>query len=167
MMKVKGAYLVAVVAICVCCVGLATVQERREGSKAQQLIAADKAFAKETEQRGLEGWLSYYAEDAVRLELKSGNHTQGIEGIRAMDAPLFADQTVKLRWDPQTSGLYGSGDLGFTTGAYEVVKIDDTAEDTVLSKGRYLTIWRQDGQQWKVILDTGTPDSEPEPRLPE
>ena len=163
MMKSKVAYFAIAVAVCGCCVGLATVQDRREANSAEQLIKADKAFANETEQRGLEGWLSYYAEDAVRLELKSGTHAQGIKGIRGMDAPMFADRTIKLRWDPQSCGLYRTGDLGFTTGTYEVVKIAAAAEDEVLSTGRYLTIWRRDGQQWKVILDTGAPDSKPEP----
>ena len=35
------------------------------------------------------------------------------------------------------------------------------SEPRVSAAGAYLTIWRREGDGWKVILDTGAPDPAP------
>ena len=81
------------------------------------------------------------------------------EAIREHDAPMFANPEIRLEWDPADAGVFAGGDHGFTSGRYELTSREGDAESVVLSRGSYLTIWRLDDGVWKVILDTGSPDS--------
>ena len=116
------------------------------------LMDADRAFAAETAARGLEGWMSYYTDDAVRVAL-GDRGIAGLDGIRDYDAALFADSTTRLVWEPTDGGVFEDGTYGFTTGRSAMVR--PGTPDT-LWKGRYVTLWRRgpDGR-WRVILDTG------------
>jgi ketosteroid isomerase-like protein len=57
-----------------------------------------------------------------------------------------------------------AGDLGYTTGPYELRGTDP--KDADVGYGRFVTVWRrQPGGAWKVALDLGVPT--PEPASPE
>lgn len=119
------------------------------------LLAADRAFADSTAARGLDGWMDFYAADAVRLTM-GGDVAQGLEAVRKFDAPLFADSTTRLLWTPTGAGLFADGQHGFTTGTSMMVRTAATRTDTIY-RGAYVTLWRREADgQWKVILDTGS-----------
>jgi ketosteroid isomerase-like protein len=126
--------------------------DRDPASDREALLAADRAFADSTERHGLEGWLAWYAPDAVRLVM-GGAVAQGHDAVRAFDAPLFADTTRTLRWVPTDAGVFDDGRHGFTTGHGALVGRD--GRDTAWA-GSYVTIWRRGAdERWRVILDTG------------
>ena len=116
---------------------------------------ADRAFAKATAERRLDGWMDFYAEDAVRITPLGGKATFGHKAIRDLDARLFADASTRLVWEPTDGGAYGDGKLGFTTGRAKILAKGAGGDDEVRFEGAYVTIWRNDGGKWKVILDTG------------
>jgi ketosteroid isomerase-like protein len=126
---------------------------------ASQLERADREFAKAAAQRGLDGWMSYFADDAARVDLR-GKVTRGLSNIRAADSTIFADPTVRMVWDPTDAGAFHDGNHGFTKGRYQVVKLEAGSPADTLSQGTYLTIWRRDEGEWRVIVDTGAPDPE-------
>lgn len=119
----------------------------------EELLAADRAFADSTDRHGLEGWMSWYADDGVRLQM-GGPVAQGTAAIRAFDTALFADSNLVLRWTPTEAGAFADGRHGFSTGRGALVTRDGA--DTAWS-GNYITIWRRhaDGR-WQVLLDTGS-----------
>lgn len=135
----------------------AVSEETELDAGAEALMEADRAFASAAARRGLEGWVSFFAEDAARVDLR-GEIARGTEAIRAHDAALFADTATRLRWWPTDAGLFRDGRHGFTRGRFELVRLEEAGPPTVLSRGSYLSIWRREGEQWKVILDTGAPD---------
>ena len=111
----------------------------------QALMDADRAFATETAADGLEGWMRFYAPDAVRLRMGE-TAVQGLDAVRRFDAGIFADASTRLVWWPTDSGTFEDRRLGFTTGRSALVRAEAPAD----------TLWRQDAQgRWKVILDTG------------
>lgn len=125
----------------------------------EQLLAADRAFSAAAADRGLEGWMSVMADDAVRLEFFGPLH-QGRAAVRAADAPLFADPAARLVWQPVEAATWSGGRLGLTRGAWEFI-----AGDASLARGEYLTLWRRTASgNWEVILDTGAPQPAPELR---
>lgn len=144
--------------VIVALVGFAGCSGPRPGPEADRaaLLAADRAFAAATAARGLDGWMDAYAADAVRLRLggsaAEGSVAQGTDAIRAFDAALFEDPAVRLVWDPTDAAPFADGRTGFTTGRASVVRV---ATADTLYRGTYVTIWRRDGDGWKVILDTG------------
>jgi ketosteroid isomerase-like protein len=131
----------------------------------RELMQADRDLAEAVAERGLDGWVSYFAEDAASLELAvGGSLARGREAIRTQDARLFADPMVRLTWEPLTAGVFLGGDQGFTRGRFEVIKTDSPDGDrTVTSQGTYLTLWRREPDGWKVILDTGVADEGADP----
>jgi ketosteroid isomerase-like protein len=124
----------------------------------QQLIEADRAFARAAAERGIEGWVSYFTPDAVRSDM-GGGVFRGLQAIREHDGPMFANPAVRLEWDPTDAGVFEDGRHGFTRGRYEIVLREGDGPPVVLSRGSYLSIWRLDEGGWKVILDTGSPDA--------
>jgi len=120
----------------------------------EALMAADRAFADSTAARGLDGWMSFFANDAVRLEM-GGPVARGLEAIRTSDSALMNDPDYLLTWAPTDAGVFDDGDHGFTTGHGELVRRNPPGDTTW--SGRYITIWRRGaGGQWQVILDTGS-----------
>ena len=50
----------------------------------------------------------------------------------------------------QTVLAFGDGRCGINAGPYEV-----PAAEGAMTSGHYLTFWRLEGDDWKVIFDTG------------
>ncbi len=119
------------------------------------LMAADSLFAAATAARGLDGWMSFYADDAVRLAL-GRQGIQGLDSVRQADAALFADSSARLVWHPTDAGAFADSLHGYTTGRSALV---EKATGDTLGRGRYVTFWRWENGAWRVILDTGTSDS--------
>lgn len=162
-MRVKGwIVLLTLLALASGCARPRTTGPAPVGDIADQLMAADRAFAVAAAARGLEGWMSFMASDAVRLG-RMANPVRGTDAIRKADAGTFADPALRLEWTPTDAGVFDRH-LGWTVGRYEIVRRGGGGSASVLGRGRYITIWRRaaDGR-WLVVLDTGAPDPPPPP----
>jgi ketosteroid isomerase-like protein len=125
-----------------------------------QLMAADRAFAEATAARGLDGWMSFIAPDAVRMA-RITNPVKGEAAIRKSDAAIFANPDVRLTWEPVDAGAFDA-DVGWTIGTSQVHRRAADGSDSIVGTGHYVTIWRRaaDGR-WLVVLDTGVQDPRP------
>ncbi len=124
---------------------------------ADVLKQADIAFCDATRTRGLDGWMSYFADDAVIAQAKAPVY--GRDALRAHYQDLFALKDLDFRWTPQQAELFPAGTLGYTSGRYTM---SFTGKDgkRVTNTGNYLTVWKKapDGA-WKVLSDFGAPDA--------
>jgi len=138
---------------------IATVNTRNSPSDVTEssLMQADRDFAVATHARGIDGWMSFYAPDAVRIRYR-GNMIRGFDEIRKFDLPNISDTTSILNWEPTDAYVFNGGLIGSTTGKYSVVsrRAADTGKE--LGSGRYVTMWRRDRGRWLVIMDTGYPN---------
>jgi len=142
------------VAVAVAC-GPAPSREAFE----QELLAADRAFLQASIDDGLEGWLSFFTDDALRVDL-NGRTVAGLDAIRAADAALFEPGGLRLLWEPAEAVAFTGGEGGMTRGRY-TLRRNARAEDgqpDIVGEGTYLTLWRREGGRFKVYLDTGAPD---------
>lgn len=121
------------------------------------VMQADIDYAAATAARRLDGWMSFLATDMVKAPW-SGNFVKGLAEIRKEDAGIFADTTMLLEWKPTDGGVYSDGRYGYTKGRYEMVKRTNGTR-SVVGRGAYLTVWRHEPDGWRVVLDTGVPDS--------
>jgi len=142
--------LVAVVSACTNAINLS-------GATGDSLMQADRDFAVATHARGIDGWMSFYAPDAIRIRYR-GNMVKGSDAIRAFDLPGISDTTTTLNWEPTDSHVFRGGQTGATTGRYWVVSRKSGDVGKELNHGRYVTMWRRDGNKWLVIMDTGYPE---------
>lgn len=135
----------------------ASPAERDEDVEAveRELMEADRAFARDTALRGVDGWVSAFAEDGKMVG--GGPIVEGHEAIReAMEA--LSRPGYSLTWEPVFAEAAASGDLGYTHGTYRREVRREEGEPFV-ETGRYVTIWRRDsGGAFKVVLDVGSPD---------
>ncbi|HEX9084155.1 MAG TPA: DUF4440 domain-containing protein [Gemmatimonadaceae bacterium] len=123
----------------------------------KSLMAADRDFAVATHARGIDGWMSFYAPDAIRIRYR-GNMVKGFDEIRKFDLPGISDTTTTLNWEPTDAYVFRGGEIGSTTGRYWVVNRTGADAGKESGHGRYVTMWRRDGERWLAIMDTGYPD---------
>src|SRR4051812_6418956 len=110
------------------CAGMTRgVSTATEGS----LMQADRDFATATHARGIDGWMSFYARDAIRIRYR-GNMVKGLDAIRKFDSPGISDTTSTLNWEPIDAHVFRDGEIGSTTGRYWVVsrKSGETGKET-------------------------------------
>ena len=131
------------------------------GADVQELLKMEAAFDQATAERGLDGFMSFFAEDGAILVPNLGP-VKGKAAIRKIHERGFARPGFSLRWKPEFADISASGDLGYTYGPY-TAKVTDADGKTVVSTGRYCTIWkRQKDGSWKVALDMGVNDDPPQ-----
>ncbi len=125
----------------------------------ETLLQVDRDFARATASRGVDGWISYFAEDGMMLP-EGAPPIRGREAIRSLMASFFAVPGNSLEWEPRWSEISRSGDLGYTIGTSVSTSVD-SAGQPVSKKGKYLTVWRkmEDGN-WRVAADIGNEGSE-------
>ncbi len=123
-----------------------------------ELMQADRDFAKATAERGVEGWVSFFAEDGAQVP-KDHDLVVGHEAIRAFMAPTFSKPEIKLVWEPVRADVGQSGDLGYTFGRAKIMHTEPGAEPKVVARMKYVTVWkRQPDRSWKVVIDVGNED---------
>ena len=127
------------------------------GPTDESLMQADRDFAVATHSHGIDGWMSFYAPDAIRIRYR-GNMVRGQAAIREFDFPNISDTTSTLNWEPTDAYVYDGGMIGSTTGRYWVTSRRTGDAGKELGRGRYVTMWRRDGARWLVIMDTGYPE---------
>ncbi|MBX9622263.1 MAG: nuclear transport factor 2 family protein [Gemmataceae bacterium] len=123
-----------------------------------EVMAADRAFYKAAAEKGLDGWMGFMADDAVRLAPIGTKAHVGTDAVRKLDAELFADPKARLEWEPTDGGAFADRKYGWTTGRAKIVARTDAGGEEVRWTGAYVTWWRKDPAGWRVILDTGAAD---------
>jgi ketosteroid isomerase-like protein len=116
------------------------------------LFDLEARFAKDTLDRGGEGFASWFAEDGVAL----GNGEAPVVGkVAIAKSAHWSPTSYQLTWTPTDAQMGPSGDMGYTWGHFEG-RSKDAAGNPVTKTGRYITIWRKQADgSWKVVLDAG------------
>ncbi len=125
------------------------------------LLQADSDFDRSVAEKGVEAWVSAFAEDGIMF--RAGEVVRGHARIREMMAPAFATPGFSLRWKPVRADIAASGDLGYTYGTYESASVGPDGAPQIRT-GMYVTIWkRQPDNSWKVAVDLGSASPPPKP----
>ena len=120
----------------------------------------DREFDQTTAEKGLEGWVFFFAPNGSMLA-DTVKPVLGPVEIRKAMKPAFDDTSYSLRWQPQKAGMMIPGAIGFTAGRYERRRRNREGRMTV-SRGSYTSVWKkQPDDSWKIILDTGQSDGPP------
>jgi len=119
------------------------------------LLQADRDFNKATQEKRLEGWMQFMADDVILLR---GKPVFGKETVRVTLKGDWDDPAYSLSWEPKRVEIFKSGKIGTTTGRWTFHGKNEQGEK-VTRQGDYLTVWQKQGDgSWKVIYDAGTPD---------
>ncbi len=174
-MKTKSVVLLIVVILLV--LPMQSLRRAQAASRIPKSVAADEAAISAEvgkirvlevammtagEEKGADGYMSFYAEDAV--ELPAGTTMlQGEENIhKTMD--FLNDKNNRLTWTIMRVDVAASLDLAYSYGVYEFRSKDKEGNQTV-EYGKYTTVWKkQSDGRWKVVLDMGNASPKPEGR---
>jgi ketosteroid isomerase-like protein len=118
------------------------------------LIDAERAFSRTSETKGIrEAFLTWLAPDAIVFR------PGPVEGRPVYEKMAPANPSV-LTWEPEIAEVAASGELGYTSGPYEV-RPDRGAEPTGF--GHYISIWKMQADGgWRVLLDIGVQHDRPQ-----
>ena len=112
----------------------------------ESLISAERAFAATavaTDTRT--AFLANFAHDGVVFDDGPVN-ARSVWEQRPGGGPV-------LSWGPEIADVSAAGDMGYTSGPYEVRMVPD--EDAV-AWGHFISVWRRDGEgTWRVAADGG------------
>jgi ketosteroid isomerase-like protein len=125
----------------------------QDKSNLQKLVETEIAFAKAAEMKGTRAaFLEFLADDAVVFRPGARN---GKEFWQAQP-----DSPALLAWSPAWADVSSDGNLGYTTGAWELRPKGKT--DAPNAFGQYVTIWlKQADGNFKAVLDIGISHEKP------
>lgn len=112
---------------------------------ADELLAADRAFASAAAKTDLIGGLSAMFANDVAMPAPGGlayGSDKAIDALRSNPANTGA----KVQWLPGRVGLSADGKHGFTAGFMSITRADGT-----ISPGKYLAYWEKRAEGWRVI----------------
>ena len=122
----------------------------------QAIAKAEADFEKARAERGLEGWLSFFADDTADF-VRGEPFTFTKEAMRLHLQKSF-DPADQLTWQPVKIDVAASGDLAYSLGTWQLKGKNPEGKD-VTQTGKYITVWKkQKDGSWKVVADTGTVD---------
>jgi len=127
----------------------------QSGSRAlQSLIEAERSFSRLSEEKGLkEAFLTYLADDSIIFRPKP------VPGRRVYEAAADNSPAL-LTWEPAYAEVAWEGDLGYTTGPYELK--DKSKPGNPARYGHYVSLWqKQPSGLWKVVVDAGISHQQP------
>jgi ketosteroid isomerase-like protein len=126
------------------------------------LVAAENAFSKTAGEKGIrDAFVEFFADDSI---LFRPDPVPGREWMRARPP-----SRALLSWYPVFADVSLAGDLGYTTGPWELRA--KGRRDPEVAHGTYISVWRKQADgTWKVVLDHGIghprPDSAAAPAIP-
>jgi ketosteroid isomerase-like protein len=124
----------------------------------EDMMAADRAFAKMSLEKGAHAAFLAYMTDDVRLY--DGDHPP-IIGRRAVETYYAKNpdpKGSKLNWKPIEADASAAGDFGYTRGTWVFTAKDEKGRDVKVT-GYYVTGWkRQADGTYKFNLDIGGAD---------
>lgn len=117
------------------------------------LVEAERAFAAASLAKGMRAaFLEFLAEGSV---LFRPGPVPGRKWVEEHPEPL-----TQLSWSPEFADVSQSGDLGYTTGPWEIRS--GGQQQRSAAAGHFVSIWkRQAGGPWQVVVDLGISHAAP------
>jgi ketosteroid isomerase-like protein len=127
----------------------------RQDSKLDQIVVAERTFAKAGAIKGKrDAFLEYFTDDIVLFPPGSAI-TIGKDGLRAEPESI-----TNLFWEPTWADVSAAGDMGFTTGPWQFRPKGINGE--IAAVGYFASVWkRQPDGTLKVVVDIGVGGVEP------
>lgn len=122
-------------------------------TSADQVRAAETAFAKSMADRDSVAFVSHLGDEAVFIGRSA---LRGKSAVWAGWRRFFLDKEAPFSWAPETVEVLDSGTLGLSSGP-----VHDPRGERI---GTFNSVWRREANgQWKIVFDKGCPPCEPPP----
>ena len=136
---------------------LKAIVNEDHSSETAALMSADSAWDRASEAKSADGWLAFYADDAVMMP-PGGKVCADNASREASIKGMFAVPGVSLRFQGTKVEVSRSGDLGYTIGVYQWKSKSPKGKD-YHETGKFCETWKkQPDQGWKCIVDIWNAD---------
>ena len=128
------------------------IAEAAASEALDSLVAAERAFATRSAEQGVrDAFLACLAEDGVIFSPLATNGRRAWESRGPVAATLV--------WEPVFAEVSAAGDLGYTTGPWEL-RPSDPQRPT--GYGHYVSVWQKQADgAWRVAVDIGIAHAQP------
>ena len=114
----------------------------------QQVMAAERAFAKTMADRDHAAFAAHLSDEAIFFN--GEDPIRGKDAVAAAWKPFYAGPDAPFSWEPDRVEVIESGALALSTGP-----VRDPSGKVV---GRFNSIWRREPSgDWRVVFDKGSP----------
>ena len=126
----------------------------RGQSALQEMVNAEQSFSKMAEeQNARDAFLAFIADDGLLFRPGAVN---GKKWLQEHPVPP-SDKNPLLAWQPAFAGMSASGDMGFTTGPWELKA--DRNDEKPSGYGHFVTVWKKQADgSWKCVADMFSSD---------
>jgi len=129
------------------------------GGTAESLATAEKAFARESVEKGMRtAFLNVLSDEGVVFDPGPGAQN----GRKVWEAKK--ESPAVLEWGPVLAVVASSGDLGYTTGPWNYRKMPN---EKPRAFGEFVSVWRRENGNWKLLCDVGSDHPVPSTSPPE
>lgn len=118
-----------------------------------ELYEIDRQFCSDCQTGKEVAWASYFLEDGVMVGTANKEHIVGKEAIEQAMKSTFSLPDLLFTWEPEYAEISEDGTLGVTRGT-SIIRYTIDGE-TKEHNGRYTTVWRRQGDTWKIVWDIG------------
>jgi ketosteroid isomerase-like protein len=140
----RYAYVAALVTL----VGCAPAGNTEEAQNA--VLARDREWSETT--KDIDKFLSFVSSDAT-IYPAGLPAAHGLDQARKTYIQVFSTPGFAISWKADKAVV--SGDLAYTTGTYQATMTGGS------EKGKYVTVWKKEGDTWKVVEDIFNADGAP------
>ena len=141
-------------------VGCLTLPGLGQVKVAEAVRTADQDWLRVFAAKNLDKSVAFFDEKGAMLA-SNAPIADSKEAISTLLTGFFALPDLKISWHVDRADVARSGDLGYTSGAYEMTFKDATGKP-LSDKGKYVTVWKkQKDGTWKVLLDIFNTDLPP------
>ncbi len=110
------------------------------------LLVMERAFSKyASDHTTRDAFLHFLSDTSILFKPAAVNGKEFWQGLE--------DQGELLYWQPAHVGVSAHGNLGFTTGPYFLQP--SRSSDSVRFYGHYMSVWKKEGDTWRVLIDMG------------
>ncbi|HTS37747.1 MAG TPA: DUF4440 domain-containing protein [Candidatus Solibacter sp.] len=149
-----------VVMLLLLCIGASPSLGQSVMKSAEAVRSADQEWMKVFAAKNLDKSVAALDESGAVLA-SNAPIANGREAVAKLFTGFFALPDLKISWHVDRAEVAKSGELGYTSGAYEMT-FSDPSGKTIPDKGKYVTIWKkQKDGSWKVLLDIFNSDLPP------
>jgi len=118
---------------------------------AAQVSAVERAFAKTMADRDHAAFVSFLADETVFVP-EGGQVLRGKQAVAAAWKRLYEGPQAPFAWEPDRVEVLDSGGLALSSGP-----VRDPRGNRV---GTFNSVWRREGNAWKIVFDKGCPRCE-------
>lgn len=120
-------------------------------SSLQEMVQTEQAFSRmAAEKNTRDAFMEFIADDGLLFRPTAVN---GKKWMNEHPVPP-SDKHPLLAWQPAFARMAAAGDLGFTTGPWELK--EDVKDEKPSAYGHFVTLWKkQPDGKWKFVVDLG------------